>query len=126
MLLDQLFCLQIDKVMPQHGRRQSLLGVRSVNARLAGGLIIVLMQVFLVILISVLDCWTKHLLSLALFYQIPVAVAAWRGGFPCGVFLSLFATLSWHVVDQDNNQNLPLLVSLWNGVVRFSIFTMTS
>ncbi|MBI3408892.1 MAG: diguanylate cyclase [Planctomycetes bacterium] len=127
MPLDQLFGLKIDDSLTPSGRERSLLGLEERTLpKGAGGLFIVALQIPLVLLIGILDRWTMHQLSLALLYQIPVAIAAWRGGFACGVFLALFATLSWHTVDREHDPGMHFAVSLWNGVVRFAIFTMTS
>src|SRR5207253_638798 len=80
----------------------------------------------LIMLISLMDHWTAHQLSLTLLYQVPVALAAWRGGFACGVLLGLVASASWHVLDLQSGTTATLAISIWNGVVRFGIFTMTS
>src|SRR5436853_266478 len=81
------------------------------------GLLVVLAGLPLVVLIGLLDHWSRHRLSLALLYQVPVALAAWRGGFPGGVLLALAATAGWHQVDVYDGGELHTAVALWNGVV---------
>lgn len=90
------------------------------------GLLIVLAGVPLVLMISLLDHWSKHQLSLALLYPVPVALAAWRGGFPCGVLVALTATVSWQAADLYSGAEWSPIICLWNGIVRFGVFTMTS
>jgi diguanylate cyclase (GGDEF)-like protein len=65
-------------------------------------------------------------LSFAVFYLLPISVAAWRGGFALGILFALLSTLVWHAVSMAHGAGTELYVYLWNGVVRFAFFAITS
>jgi diguanylate cyclase (GGDEF)-like protein len=80
----------------------------------------------IVALTGLLDYATGPLLSLSIFYLIPVAACAWWGGFSHGILLSLAGAIAWHLVDSYENPGLPAYVGLWNGVVRFGTLVFVS
>jgi diguanylate cyclase (GGDEF)-like protein len=90
------------------------------------GLLLALGGLVLIAVIGWLDLCTGHELSFAIFYLIPIACGAWWGGFPHGILLSLAATVAWHGVDVLAGSEVHPAISLWNGVVRFSMFVVTS
>jgi diguanylate cyclase (GGDEF)-like protein len=90
------------------------------------GLFIVLAGLPLVVLIALLDHWSGRRLSLGLLYPIPVALAAWRGGLPCGLLVALAATGIWHIADCLSQPELSLAAVLVSGVVRFGAFTLVA
>src|SRR5262249_27079405 len=77
-----------------------------------------------VALIGWLDSRVGPGLSFFLFYLLPVALAAWCGGFPHGVLLALAGALTWHLVDAAQGAERSLPVQLWNGVLRFGTFVL--
>jgi diguanylate cyclase (GGDEF)-like protein len=85
----------------------------------AGGLL-------LISLTAVLDYQTGPDLSLAIFYLLPIAAGAWWGGFAHGILLAVASVVAWHLVEIAQHPGLNPGVSLWNGVVRFCFFVMTS
>jgi diguanylate cyclase (GGDEF)-like protein len=91
-----------------------------------GGLLLALGGLLLTGLIGWLDHATGHKLSFAIFYLIPIACGAWWGGFPHGILLALAATLAWHGVEALDGPAVHPGVALWNGVVRFGLFVITS
>jgi diguanylate cyclase (GGDEF)-like protein len=65
-------------------------------------------------------------LSFAVFYLLPIWLAAWWGGFAVGILFSLASALAWHVVGVAHAPGTAVYVHLWNGVVRFGFFAITS
>ncbi len=80
----------------------------------------------LIVAIAGLDYRAGSRLSLSLFYLLPIAVAAWRGGFAHGILLSLASTLAWYMVDELQRFPGDSGLALWNGVVRFGTFVIIS
>ncbi len=80
----------------------------------------------LVILTAALDYGTGPELSLAIFYLLPIAAAAWWGGFADGILLAVGSVIAWHFVETYQHPDMKLGVTLWNGVVRFCFFVITS
>src|SRR5262249_9631192 len=50
-------------------------------------------------LTALLDYATGPELSLAIFYLLPIAAAAWWGGFAHGMLLSVTSVVAWHLVE---------------------------
>src|SRR5262249_12923504 len=80
----------------------------------------------LVAVIGLLDSWVGSGLSFFLLYLLPVALAAWCGGFPHGVLLALAGALTWHLVDAAQGPGHSVAVQLWNGVLRFGTFVLAA
>jgi diguanylate cyclase (GGDEF)-like protein len=77
-------------------------------------------------LTALLDYWTGPELSVAIFYLLPIAAAAWWGGFAHGILLAVASVVAWHLVDVAESPVLHPAVRLWNDVVRFCFFIITS
>jgi len=92
----------------------------------ATGCLLVGFGFLLIGLTAVLDYKTGPELSLAIFYLLPIAAAAWWGGFAHGILLAVASVVAWHLVEITQHPGMHVGVSLWNGVVRFCFFVITS
>jgi diguanylate cyclase (GGDEF)-like protein len=72
------------------------------------------------------DSRTAGRLSCPLLYFLPVAFAAWGGGFAEGVLCGLAATVAWHLSEFLAFGETPPEILLWNASVRFGMFVVTS
>jgi diguanylate cyclase (GGDEF)-like protein len=90
------------------------------------GCVFLLLSFLLVCMTAVLDYGTGPELSLAIFYLLPIAAAAWWGGFAHGILLAVASVMAWHVVEIHQHPGMNPGISLWNGVVRFCFFVITS
>src|SRR5262245_27349543 len=108
---------------PEGASRQA---VPPLSSGEVGGTLLVTSGLLCVALVAVLDHHTTSRFSFSLFYLIPVAACAWWGGFSCGVFLALAATVAWHSVDSTLDPTIHLTVLTWNGVVRFCTLTLVA
>jgi diguanylate cyclase (GGDEF)-like protein len=75
--------------------------------------------------VAVVDYGPGQRLSCLLFYLVPVALAAWWGGFPAGVLLALAAALLRNLVCAAHGVDQPPAVQLWDGAVHFGVFTLS-
>jgi diguanylate cyclase (GGDEF)-like protein len=76
--------------------------------------------------VALVDCGPGRRLSCLLFYLAPVALAAWWGGFPTGVLLSLAAAVLRHLARGAAGPADGPAVWLWDGAVHFGAFTLAS
>jgi diguanylate cyclase (GGDEF)-like protein len=90
------------------------------------GLFVVTFALFLVGVIGLVDYRIGAEVSFGIFYLIPIALGAWWGGFPQGILLSLAGAAEWHVIDLCQSPEVALHMRLWNAVVRFILFAITS
>lgn len=97
----------------------ALLEGRSASSVLLTGLL-------LIGLTSLADYGAGPRLSFAVFYLLPICIGAWWGGFALGILFSLLSTVAWHVVSVGQTPGTEVYVHLWNGVVRFGFFAITS
>ena len=80
----------------------------------------------LVVAISLFDYHSGPELSVAIYYLIPIALAAWWGGFAQGALMSIVCAVSWQYVEIAEGLHIPPVVQIWNGISRFGIFIITS
>jgi diguanylate cyclase (GGDEF)-like protein len=76
--------------------------------------------------VALVDGGPGRRLSCLLFYLAPVALAAWWGGFPAGVLLSLAAAVLRHLARAAHGPADGPAVWLWDGAVHFGVFTLGS
>ena len=76
--------------------------------------------------VALVDYGPGTRLSCLLFYLAPVALAAWWGGFPAGILLSLAAAVLRHLVSSAHHPGQPATVHLWDGAVHFGVFALAS
>jgi diguanylate cyclase (GGDEF)-like protein len=74
--------------------------------------------------VALLDYRTGPYLSFGVFYVLPVAACAWRGGFAHGSLVALAGAAAWHAVDLAEAPELPPVAAVWNGVVRYCTLTL--
>jgi diguanylate cyclase (GGDEF)-like protein len=77
-------------------------------------------------LVALVDYGPGQQLSCLLFYLIPVALAAWWGGFAPGVLLSLVAAALRFLVREAHGPPQAPAVAFWDGAVHFGFFTLSS
>jgi diguanylate cyclase (GGDEF)-like protein len=80
----------------------------------------------LVAIIGVLDYATGPEFSFAIFYLLPIALAAWWGGFSQGILVALASAVSWQAVEILEESSIAPVIQVWNGTARFGIFVFTS
>ena len=80
----------------------------------------------LVGLIALFDYATGPFLTFGIFYLIPVALCAWWSRFAHGIIIALAGAVAWHFVDYIENPTIPVVASIWNGIVRFGTLVLTS
>ncbi len=76
-------------------------------------------------IIGVLDFMTGYEVSTALFYILPIAIAAWYGGRTLGIVVSVLAAAIWLITDIGAGQQYshPAILP-WNAFVRLAIFLL--
>jgi diguanylate cyclase (GGDEF)-like protein len=80
----------------------------------------------LVGLIGLIDCVTGPDFSFGIFYLVPIALGAWKGGFGQGILLALASAVSWQSVEILKGSTALPIIQLWNGTSRFGIFVITA
>jgi len=91
-----------------------------------GTLLLLVLGLFLIWLTGLVNSWTGPELSCSIFYLLPIGLAAWWGGFEAGILLALASTVAWHFAENASSPHLLLVVRIWNGVIRFGFFVITS
>lgn len=81
----------------------------------------------LLFIIGIADYFSGPEISTALFYLLPVAIAAWFGGVKLGFFYSLLAAAVWLLTDMlpDRFYSHPV-IPYWNALTRLGIFLIIS
>ncbi len=78
------------------------------------------------LVIGGIDHLTGHEIALALFYLIPVGIAAWYLSRRVAFLLALAAALTWLWVDHTSGQSYSHpAIAYWNALVRLSFFVLT-
>ena len=77
----------------------------------------------LVLAIFAVDVATGPLIGFALFYLVPIGVAAWRVGRRPAVGIAIEAFVAWLVADLVWRPPDEFWYSVWNGITRLIIFT---
>lgn len=88
---------------------------------------IMLVCLMLVATIGFVDQITGYELSFSIFYLVPIGISSWYVGRRLGVLMSIVCSFTWFFVECQSGQLFSsFLVPLWNGVVRFGFFFITS
>lgn len=95
---------------------ERLLGIAWSNP---GALAVTVVGLMAVLIIARVDCVVGPRIALGLFYLLPVAAAAWWGGFSHGILVALSAAAAWKLVDDVHDLHDHPALILWNGLVRF-------
>jgi PAS domain S-box-containing protein len=80
----------------------------------------------LAVLVGVLDYVTAPEMSFAVFYLLPVTLAAWKDGLAAGIFVGLASTAIWFQADYMGTQEYSRAwFAYWNTGVRLAFFGLT-
>ena len=83
------------------------------------GVIIIL----LIAAITGLDLVTSSLVSLSIFYLIPVVWATWFIGRKSGLAVAILSALVWSMVEHETSASyFPVEITGWNVVARLTLF----
>jgi len=81
--------------------------------------------VILFCVIAYLDYITGAHISLSLFYLLPIFTFAWGIKGNAGVYAAIFSAALWLWIDLMNpDEDVTLILSLWNGIVRLGFFLL--
>lgn len=84
----------------------------------------VALSIALIVIIGVIDFCTGYLLSVSLFYIVPVILMAWVRGWRFGVAIAFLAASIWTSAQYIAGFPAPSHVYLlWNTLMRFGVFT---
>ena len=76
-------------------------------------------------IIGALDCFMPVEVSFAVFYLLPVCVAAWGCGLWPGVLISLLSAITWEVASRIGGlQHASVWVDVWNPASRFVFYAL--
>jgi diguanylate cyclase (GGDEF)-like protein len=84
----------------------------------------VAVSIALVLIIGIIDFWKGYLLSVSLFYIVPIILTAWVRGWRFGAAIAFFAASVWtgaHYIAGFPTPNHAYL--LWNILMRFGVFS---
>ena len=65
-------------------------------------------------------------MSFGIIYMVPIALAAWWGGFAHGILMAMVCALSWQFVEQAEARVSQPVILVWNGIARFGVFVITA
>ncbi len=84
----------------------------------------VALSIALIVIIGVIDFWKGYLLSVSLFYIVPVILTAWVRGWRFGVGIAFLAASVWTGAHYIAGFPTPHHVYLlWNVLMRFGVFS---
>jgi diguanylate cyclase (GGDEF)-like protein len=96
------------------------------RSEVVSSLLAVLGGILLVALVAFSDFLIGPDLSIALFYLVPIAALAWRGGYAYGILVSLAAAVTWYGIDVVQRPSVLPGIRLWNGAVHLSFFAVAA
>lgn len=74
-------------------------------------------------LVGILDYLTGYEISFAVFYLVPVGIAAWCAGRPLGFAFSMSSALVWYIAERAAGYPYHhAAIPIWNASVRLSFF----
>jgi hypothetical protein len=77
-------------------------------------------------IVGSIDYLIGHEISTALFYLLPVSLAAWYGGRRWGYAISVLAAATWLVTDMGGGAYSHPAILPWNSFVRLVIFLLVA
>lgn len=81
----------------------------------------------LALLLGIVDALTGFEISFALFYLLPVCLAAWAAGRGAGALMAVVCVVAWLIADQVAGQAFSQpAVAYWNAVARFGVFVVVA
>jgi PAS domain S-box-containing protein len=96
------------------------------NARGAAYVAILAACVFGTAGIGILDYLSGSEIGMSPLYLLSIGVAAWRGGRKTGLLIALLSAAVWLAAELPFAQYSHPGVAYWNGLARFSIFSVVS
>lgn len=108
------------------GTRIAAFIVRHSSARNNTRALLLVNCLLLVVAVGMLDYWAGRQCSMAIFYLIPVAAAAWWAGRLFGILLSIASAIVWHYVHVLHTPGAPLAISFWNEGVYLAFYLITA
>jgi signal transduction histidine kinase len=76
------------------------------------------------VIVALADVLSGPLVSMSIFYLIPILFGCWVYGGRMGLFLSFLAMIAWVVIEYFTSEiATPLPILLWNGFVRLGFFS---
>jgi phosphoglycerol transferase MdoB-like AlkP superfamily enzyme len=88
---------------------------------------IFLVGLTLLVLVAILDFLTGGELSFSIFYLLPIVLVTWFMARWAGLTFCILAASTWLLVETNSNHNYNNnFIPLWNTLVRFSFFLMTT
>lgn len=78
----------------------------------------------LIAAIGTLDLATGPDIGFSLFYLIPIVASGWWLGRAAAITLAISASVAWLTADVLSHATPSIAVSVWNGLTRFTIFTL--
>jgi len=88
--------------------------------------VIALGSLLLVGLVTLVDFRTGEDLSLALFYLVPIGIAAWYGTSWMGLFVAIIAGIAWVTNELIVLPHGDTLILYWNIMVRMMLFLIVA
>jgi len=77
--------------------------------------------------VGFIDVVTGYEISVALFYLVPVGIAAWYAGRGAGTLLAALSCMVWYFADAGSGHPYThSLIPVWNALVRFGFFLITA
>jgi len=91
-------------------------------------LFVIAAGLLLTIAIGVIDFLISNKVSFSIFYVFPVIFVTWYLGFVIGTVFSFFSACLWFFDEylSRSDCSIPVLILLWNSLVRFSFFIIIS
>jgi len=81
------------------------------------------LSLILIAVIAYFDYITGYIISLMIFYLIPVAISAWWVGKRAGVFIAMLSGATWAFIDVFSGRPYSNVLEIfWNGLVRTFFF----
>lgn len=80
----------------------------------------------LVALIGVLDFYSGSEMAFSIIYMVPIALAAWWGGFSQGILIAMACAVSWEYVENVEGRITQPVFLIWNGLARFGVFVIAA
>ena len=88
---------------------------------------VLLLATAIVLAVGALDYLTGTEISFAVFYLIPVAIAAWCASRRGGIMIAIASAAAWLiVVDLTGPRSLHLWIPVWNALTRLGFFLVVT
>ncbi len=89
--------------------------------------VLLVIALALMLILGVIDYATGYELSFALFYLIPVSLAAWFAGREAGFLVSIASAATWYLANSLAGESFSnVLIPLWNSASRLFFFFIVS